>query len=355
LSEIKTTEALLALADFCADLHEARPGYSSKRCYRDFSLEANIDTHAGALEIHLGLAEGSVTHCRTLLLRVEKDTAAGYPVLTSWSEQEALGLPVTDREVRHGTVKVALPYVRSSLVDIHLAREGDYFYVHLLVVDGDQPAVSPPIHARFQLGVQGCYQLSDDSQRPAVFPLDQFLNPPPEKPKLLTADFSSGAILPWPVSLCLLMPASALVGWICPVAGQSRDGPGASMATLMLLLGSVPFFARRVGGYTLTGLLVVAAAGVLVSLAGFLFKANIVVIPFLLMGALLSRVFCYNAYGKAKAGLIDLEKSQPHRTKFLATRTEQEQNLLWNGDFAIVLVVVVLLVWGYSSIKPWIN
>lgn len=181
------------------------------------------------------------------------------------------------------------------------------------------------------------------------------MNPPQEKPKLLTTDFSTGAVLPWPVSLGILMLASALVGWICTVAGQSREGPGASMATLMLLLGTVPFFARRVGGYTLTGLLVVAGTGVLVSLAGFLFKANIVVIPCLLMGALLSRFFCYNSYGKAKAGLIDLEKNQPHRTKFLATRTEQEQNMLWISDFAIVLVVVVLLVRGYSSIQSWFN
>lgn len=181
------------------------------------------------------------------------------------------------------------------------------------------------------------------------------MNPPPERPKLLTADFSNGAVLPWPVSLGILMLTSALVGWICAVAGQSREGPGASMATLMLLLGTLPFFARRVGGFTLTGLLIVAAAGVLVSLAGFLFKANIVVIPCLLMGALLSQLFCYNACGKAKAGLIDLEKNQPHRTKFLATRTEQEQNMLWIGDFAIVLVIVVLLVWGYSSIQSWFN
>lgn len=348
---------MVALADFCAALLEAKQGNQSKSRYWDNLLEVNIDADNATLTIRLGLAEGGIKHCRDLLLRVEKNLASNDPVLHSQAyDQEELCLPITDSEAYSHAVKITLPYARTSLSEIYLGREGEIYYLHLLVVDVDQALESrQPVALRFRLNAQGCYQLGDGSHCPPVFPVEQFLNPPPAKPKLLTADFSTGAVLPWPVSLGLLMLTAAVVGWICAVAGQSREGPGATMATLMLVLSTVPFFARRVGGYTLTGLLLVAAAGILISLAGFLFKANVVVFPFLLMGGLLGRVFCANAYGKAKAGLIDLEKNQPHRTKFLATRTEQEQKMLWICDFAIVLVIVILLVWGYSSIQAWIN
>lgn len=348
---------MVALADLCSDLLAAKQGELSKSSYREDSLETNINADTATLEIRLGLAEEGVTPCRHLLLRVGKNLASNDLVLNSYAAKQNLPcLTMDEHDSWRRAVKVKLPYTRTSLVDIHLGREGDFYYVHLLVIDSNQPAEAcPPVPVRFQLSDHGCYQLGEGSHSPPVFPVEQFLNPPPVKPKLLTGDFNTGAVLPWAVSLGLLMLASALVGWICAVAGQSKEGPEATMATLMLLLGTVPFFARRVGGYTLTGLLIVAAAGILISLTGFLFKANVVVFPFLLMGGLLGRVFCTNAYGKAKAGLIDLEKNQPHRTTFLATRTEQEQNMLWIGDFAIVLVIVVLLVWGYSSIQSWIN
>lgn len=357
MTEIEVPESMAKLADFCSELLDAKLGERSKNCYRNYWLEANIDADTSTLEIRLGKAEGGIMKYSHLQLGVEKKLVSSELLFNSRAvDQLKPCLAITDSDVRCGAVEVRLPYARTSLVDILLGREGDYYYVHLLVADGDPPAeASPPVPVRFQLGEQGCYLLGEGSHSPSVLSVEQFLNPPPEKPKLLTVDFSSGAVLPWPISLGLLMLASALVVWICAVAGQSREGSLATMATLMLLLGTVPFFARRVGGYTLTGLLIVAAAGVLVSFAGFLFKANIVVIPCLLMGALLSHVFCCNAYGKAKAGLIDLEKNQPHRTKFLATRTEQEQNMLWIGDFAIVLVIIVLLVWGYSSIQSWFN
>ena len=348
---------MAALVAFCSDLHDLNQGEHSQSHYWGYSLESNIGADSLTLVISHGLAKGGITRRNCLQLRVEKDLVSCDPILKSQGcDQEEPCLEVADRDSGCTVAKVKLPYARTSLVDIHLGREGDYYYLLLLVIDGNQLVESPqPVPVRFQLGVQGCYQLSDSSHSPPVLPVEQFLNPPPVKPKLLTSDVNSGAVLPWPASLGILMLTSALVGWICAVSGQSREGPGASMATLMFLLGTVPFFVRRVGGYTLTGLLIVAAAGVLVSLAGFLFKANIVVIPCLLMGGLLSQVFCTNAYGKAKAGLIDLEKNQPHRTKFLATRTEQEQNMLWIGDFAIVLAVTVLLVWAYSSIRAWIN
>lgn len=348
---------MAALADFCSDLYEAKQSERSKRCNRDYSFEANIDADTATLEIRIGLAEGGVTHRRDLLLRVEKDLASNGLHLHSLAcDQDEPCLPITDFEARYRALKVKLPYARTSLVDIHLGREGDYYYVHLLVADGDQAAEAcPPIPVRFQLGVQGCYQLGDSSHGPAVVPVDTFLNPPPEKPRLLTADFSAGIVLPWPVALGLLMLASALVGWLCAVAGQSRDGAVPTIMTLMLLLGTVPFFARRIGGYTLTGLLIVTAAGVLVSLLGFIFKANVVVLPFMVMGALLSVVFRHNAYGRVKAALIDVEKSQVGVSRFLATRTEQEQNMLQIGDFFIVLVAAALLAWLYSSVKPWIN
>lgn len=350
-------ESMAALADICSGLHGARQSSRSKSRQREYLLDPDIDANTSTLVIYFGQAEDGITQRKLLQLRVEKDFATNDLILKSQaSHQKEPAQEITDCDAWRGAARGKLPYARTSLVDIHLGREGEYFYVHLLVIDGDQPVEdSLPLSVRFQLGARGCYQLSEASHSPPVLPVEQFLDPPPVKPKLLTSDVNSGAVLPWPASLGILMLTSALVGWICAVAGQSREGPGASMATLMFLLGTVPFFVRRVGGYTLTGLLIVAAAGVLVSLAGFLFKANIVVIPCLLMGGLLSQVFCTNAYGKAKAGLIDLEKKQPHRTKFLATRTEQEQNMLWIGDFAIVLAVTVLLVWAYSSIRAWIN
>ena len=127
------------------------------------------------------------------------------------------------------------------------------------------------------------------------------------------------------------------------------------MATLVFLLGTMPFFARRVGGFSLFGVLVVTVVGILVSLSGFLFKANVVVLTVLAMGTVLSLVFRNNGYGKAKAVQIELEKNQPGKSRFIATRTEQEQNMLWIGDFAIVLAVTVLLVSAYSSIRAWVN
>ncbi len=354
MTEIETPESMTALADFCSDLYEAKLNEWGKECCQEYSLEVNIDADTSALEIRLSFAEGGVPYRRDLLLWVEKDTLTSDLSLRSRAgDLEERYPPMIDCELRSSAVKVKQPYARSLLVDIHLGREADYYYVHLLVADGDQTAKAcQPVPVRFQLGAQGCYQLGDSSHSPAVVPVDTFLNPPPEKPRLLTADFSAGIVLPWPVALGLLMLASALVGWLCAVAGQAQEGTVPTMMTLMFLLGTVPFFSRHIGGYTLTGLLIVTAGGVLVSLLGFLFKGNVAVLPFMVMGALLSVVFRHNAYGRAKAVLIDLEKSQVGVSRFLATRTEQEQNMLQIGDFFIVLVAAALLVWLYSSVKP---
>ena len=357
LIDFDIPDSLAPLAKLCADLKKVKEGIAESKSFQEHLLGVNVDAKATTLQICLGAGKGDTAYGRDLLLWVEKPPVASRLSLqTQVSDWEKHNSPKMDREMPPGIIQAKLPYAKALLMDIHLGREGDYYYVHLLVADSDQAVESrKPVRLRFQLGAQGCYQLGAASDCPPVVPVGVFLNPPLAKPKLLTANFSEGAVLPWSISLGLLMSASALVGWICALAGQSREGAGATMVTLMLLLGTVPFFARRVGGYTLSGLLIVTVAGVLASSTGFLFDLNVVVFACLVMAALLSRVFCSNAYGKAKEELINLEKSQHAAPKFLATRTEQEQNMLWIGDFIIMLVIVFLLAWGYSGIQTWIH
>ncbi|MEN3371958.1 hypothetical protein [Dechloromonas sp. ZS-1] len=346
---------MAALVDFLFDLREAKPGNPTRPTSPDYSLEVTIDTDAATLGIFQRSLEDVTVKRHLLLLWVETDLPSSDLLLNSQPCDWGTGDRSCAGNVAR-TTRVQLPYAKTALVDIHLGREGNYFYVHLLVADGDRTTEDcPPASVRFQLGENSCYQLAEGSYSPAVVPVDRFLSPSLESPQLLSTDFSTGYVLPWPVSLVLLMLACALAGWICAVAGQTKENPGASMATLMFLLGTVPFFARRVGGFTLFGVLVVTVVGIFVSLSGFLFKANVVVLAVLAMGTVLSLVFSNNGYGKAKAAQIELENNQPGKSRFIATRTEQEQNMLWIGDFAIVLAVTVLLVWAYSSIRAWIN
>lgn len=73
------------------------------------------------------------------------------------------------------------------------------------------------------------------------------------------------------------------------------------------------------------------------------------------MGALLSIMFTKNEYGILKEQQIDLEKQQPDASKFLASSTEQEQNILWLGDFAVVIIVCIVLAWLYTMAKSLFN
>lgn len=154
--------------------------------------------------------------------------------------------------------------------------------------------------------------------------------------------------LPWPIATGCLLLGTAWIGWVCAVAGQSREGPVPTMLTLMLLLGSMPFFSRRLGGYSLVGVLVVTGAGLLVALLGWLLGGNPVVFVFLVMGGLLSRVFHLSAYGRMQAELIELEENQPGRKGVMATRTRQAQSMLWVGDFVQVVILLLFLWWAYS-------
>lgn len=257
--------------------------------------------------------------------------------------------------VRKAIETLPLPYARTRLIDIELAQEGCAFYVYLLLADGDRPgAAQPRTRYRFRLAQHSCHRLDEASATPQALSVDRFLAPDTrvETPGVTQ---HSGGVLPWPVSTLLLMAAAALVGWICATAGSSTEGAGATVATTMYLLGTLPFFSRRLGGYTLAGLLNVSAVGVLVSLCAFLIKANMVVIPVLVIGALLPTAFRANAYGRTMQALVDLEKGQPTASKFMATRTEQEQNLLGIADYFVVLFLFCVLAYAHSVLKAWAN
>lgn len=152
---------MAALVDFCSDLHGARQGNRSKSRHRNYLLEAYIDTNTSTLGIYLGEAVGGITQRRGLQLRGEKDLAANDLILKSQAcDQDEPCLEIANRDARCTAARVKLPYTRTSLVDIHLGREGDYFYLHLLVADGDQPAENcPPVSIRFQLGDQAATNL----------------------------------------------------------------------------------------------------------------------------------------------------------------------------------------------------
>ena len=310
----------------------------------------------------------------TLLVRIPSSDAPGFDELrlyvammggttvlnsrtTHRAAPNATGGDTEDGRIitRMETIEtLALPFASTRLIDIHLAQEGNAFYVYLLLGDGSHPgAAGARTGYRFRLVPGSCHQLDEASGAPEAHPVDQFLAPDTctESPELR----QSSDVLPWPAAALLLMTVAAAIGWICATAGQSTEDVGATVMATTFLLATLPFFCRRAGGFTLAGLLKVSAAGILVSLSAFLFKTDIVVIPVLIVGALLPTVFRTNEYGRIKLALIDIEKRQPAASKLMATRTEQEQNTLWIVDFFVVLFLFCILACAYSGLKAWTN
>ena len=156
--------------------------------------------------------------------------------------------------------------------------------------------------------------------------------------------FPQFPLLPWQASAALLSLACVPVAWLCLAAaarGWPQEGVGPWAFALVLLLGLGPFFMRRNCAFTLGGLAAVAAVGLGLAAAGWLFRFNFIVFAWLGMGWVLRVVARPTAWGRMVAHQIALEAAA--QTHALDTPTARKERMLVVLDFAAVLLAGLVL------------
>lgn len=154
----------------------------------------------------------------------------------------------------------------------------------------------------------------------------------------------------WLRPTLFLMPGLWLSAWIA--SDEIPEGETkAVFLTLAFLIGSVPFFARRGGSFGTKAVAAICFTGVGISLLGKLvgFPAEV---PLVFGYALaMSLTFEKNASGEETERKIEEERSSPNASRFLATKTEQEQNVQWLIDFLFALMGVGIMGFAYHLVE----
>ena len=158
--------------------------------------------------------------------------------------------------------------------------------------------------------------------------------------------FPQFPLLPWQASAALLSLACVPVAWLClaaAVRGWPQEGVGPWALALVVLLGLGPFFMRRNCAFTLGGLAAVAAVGLGLAAAGWLFRFNFIVFAWLGMGWVLRVVARPTAWGRMVAHQIALETTVQRHA--LDTPTARKERMWVVMDVAAVLLAGLVLLW----------
>lgn len=156
-------------------------------------------------------------------------------------------------------------------------------------------------------------------------------------------------ILPWPASVALLSLACYLIALVCAASGAGMDHVPSLTGTLIFLLGLTPFYLRRDYEFNSLGLLVISAVGLVIAGVGWLFGTNFVVLVWMGMAYVMTRLGFPTARGKAIQHRIELEK-----LTYSHPPTGKKEGLLEMWDFFTVLGAGLVLLWAiYAAPYVW--
>ena len=149
-----------------------------------------------------------------------------------------------------------------------------------------------------------------------------------------------------PLFLLWLLPTLLLsfmawpIAWPCDIQSKGGAEIGSTVVAQILLVGLIPFYDRRNRVFGLGGIVVVAISGLVIAAFGRMAGANVIVLVVLAQMAVLTLSNRLTTRGEHIFQRIEQEKAT---TRWLATKTEQSERMLELKDFAVVILIGVLL------------
>lgn len=153
---------------------------------------------------------------------------------------------------------------------------------------------------------------------------------------------------PWPLSVILLSLACYPIAWVCAASGAAgkMDDVAALTATLIFLFALDPFFMRRNYRFNGIGLLLTAGAGLLIAFIGWLFSTNFIVLVWMGMTYGLTITCRPTERGERMRQQIEFEQAtRTGYSRWINPPSEQGERMLAVRDFALVVVVVLIILW----------